>query len=72
MDRWIIFLFFLTQIFSDKIFSYKMTNLTYSGDNNFKSKENIKDNIIKIFIFYSVLSFIIFALSIANVRLLIL
>ena len=47
-----------------------MTNLTYSGDNNFKSKENIKDNIIKIFIFYSFLIFLIFAaLSIANVRL---
>ena len=72
-SQWIgglFFLFFLTQIFSDKIFSYKMTNLTYSGDNNFKSNENIKNNIIKIFIFYSVLSFIIFAaLSIANVRL---
>ena len=34
-----------------------MTNLTYSGDNNFNSKENIKDNILRIFIIYSVLSF---------------
>ena len=36
-----------------------MTNLTYSGDNNFKSEENIKDNLLKIFIIYSVLSIII-------------
>ena len=37
-----------------------MTNLTYSGESNFKSEENIKNNILKIFIFYSVLSFIFF------------
>ena len=27
-----------------------MTNFSYSGENNFKSKENIKDNILRIFI----------------------
>ena len=30
-----------------------MTNLTYSGDNNFNSEENIKDNLLRIFIIYS-------------------
>ena len=39
-----------------------MTNLSYSGDNNFKSEENIKDNLLKIFIIYSVLSIIILSL----------
>jgi len=39
--------------FSNKTFNFKMTNLTYSGESNFKSEENIKNNIIKIFIFYS-------------------
>ena len=33
-----------------------MTNLTYSGDNNFRSENNIKDNLLRIFIIYSVLS----------------
>jgi trk system potassium uptake protein TrkH len=47
-----------------------MTNLTFSGDNNFKSKENIKDNISKIFIIYSVLSIIILTLlSFSGLRL---
>ena len=35
-----------------------MTNLTFSGENNFNPKENIKDNILKIFIIYSALSVI--------------
>ena len=64
------FLFFLILLFSNKSFNYKMTNLTYSGDSNFKSKENIIDNILKIFIIYSVLSFIYFSLlNISGVRL---
>ena len=64
------FLFFLILLFSNKSFNYKMTNLTYSGDSNFKSKENIIDNILKIFIIYSVLSFIFFSLlNISGVRL---
>ena len=43
-SQWIgglFFLFFLIIIFSNKSFNYKMTDLTYSGDNNFNSKENI-------------------------------
>ncbi len=72
-SQWIgglFFLFFLTVIFSNKSFNYKMTNLTFSGENNFNSKENIKDNILKIFIFYSVLSIIILSLfSFSGVRL---
>tara|TARA_Y100000591_G_scaffold325110_1_gene345556 strand:- start:808 stop:1746 length:939 start_codon:yes stop_codon:yes gene_type:complete len=47
-----------------------MTNLTFSGDSNFKSSENIKDNILKIFIFYCVISFILLTLlNISGVRL---
>ena len=64
-SQWIgglFFLFFLVIIFSNKSFNYKMTNLTYSGENNFNSKENIKDNILKIFIIYSSLSVIILTL----------
>ena len=47
-----------------------MTNLTYSGENNFNTKENIKDNILKIFIIYSVLSILVLTLlSISGLRL---
>ncbi len=64
------FLFFLILLFSNKTFNFKMTNLTFSGDSNFKSEQNIKDNIFKIFIFYCVLSFLILSLlNISGVRL---
>ena len=66
----LFFLVFLILLFSNKTFNYKMTNLTFSGDSNFKSEENIKNNILKIFIFYSVLSIIILSLlNLSNVRL---
>ena len=55
-SQWIgglFFLFFLIIIFSNKLFNYKMTNLTYSGDDIFNSKGNIKDNLLRIFIIYS-------------------
>ena len=72
-SQWIgglFFLFFLIIIFSNKSFNYKMTNLTYSGDNNFNSKDNIKDNLIKIFIIYSILSIIVLSLlNLSGVRL---
>ena len=72
-SQWIgglFFLIFLVLIFSNKSFNYKMTNLTYSGDSNFKSEENIKINIFKIFIFYSLITFIILTfLKISGVRL---
>ena len=64
-SQWIgglYFLIFLIIIFSNKTFNYKMTDLVYSGDSSFKSEENIKQNITKIIIIYSVLSFIIFTL----------
>jgi len=64
-SQWIgglYFLIFIIIIFSNKTFNYKMTDLVYSGDSNFKSEENIKQNITKIIIIYSVLSFIIFTL----------
>ena len=64
------FLFFLILLFSNKTFNFKMTNLTFSGESNFKSEQNIKDNILKIFIFYCVLSFLIlFLFIISGVRL---
>ena len=47
-----------------------MTNLTYSGDSNFKSEENVKNNLLKIFILYCILSFLIFSLlNISGIRL---
>ena len=72
-SQWIgglFFIFFLIIIFSNKSFNYKMTNLTFSGDNSFNSKEKIKDNILKIFIIYSALSILILTLlNISGLRL---
>ena len=72
-SQWIgglYFLLFLIIIFSNKTFNYKMTDLVYSGDSSYKSEENIKENIIKIIIIYSVLSLIIFTLlNISGLRL---
>jgi len=71
-SQWIgglYFLFFLILIFSNKQFSYKMNDLTYSGDGRTNSESNIKDLLSIIFILYSVLSFIIFLLlNISEVR----
>ena len=71
-SQWIgglYFLFFLVLIFSNKQFNYKMSELTYSENGNINSETNIKDILIKIFICYSVLSFIIFLLlNISEVR----
>ena len=50
-SQWIgglYFLFFLTIIFSNKKFNYKMISLTYSGDSSYSSQENIKNNVFKI------------------------
>ena len=72
-SQWIgglFFLFFLIIVFSNKSFNYKMTNLTYSGDNNFNSENNIKDNLLRIFIIYSLLSIgILSLLNLSGVRL---
>ncbi len=66
----LFFLIFLIFLFSNKSFNYKMTNLTYSGESNFKSEENIKNSIIKIFFLYCILSFIILTLlNISGIRL---
>ena len=47
-----------------------MTGLTFSGESSFNSKENLKDNILRIFILYCILSFIILTLlSFSGVRL---
>ena len=72
-SQWIgglYFLFFLILIFSNKKFNYKMISLTYSGDNNFSSNENIKNNVFKIFVYYCILSLGIFLLlNISGIRL---
>ena len=50
-SQWIgglFFLFFLILLFSNKSFNYKMTYLTYSGESNYKSEQNIKNNLLKI------------------------
>jgi len=71
-SQWIgglYFLFFLVLIFSNKQFNYKMSEMTYSENGNINSETNIKDILVKIFIFYSVLSFIIFlSLNISEIR----
>ena len=47
-----------------------MTNLTYSGDNNFNRTENVKNNVLKIFLIYSILSIVILTLlNISGLRL---
>ena len=64
-SQWIgglFFLFFLIIIFSNKSFNYKMTNLSYSGESNINSENNIKDNILRILIIYTVLSILILTL----------
>ncbi len=72
-SQWIgglYFLFFLILIFSNKKFNYKMNDLTYSGDGSINSENNIKNLLLKIFIFYSILSLIIFlSLNLLDVRL---
>ena len=66
----LFFLFFLIIIFSNKSFNFKMTNLTYSGDNNFNSESTIKDNLLRIFIIYSILSIgILSLLNLSGIRL---
>jgi trk system potassium uptake protein len=72
-SQWIgglYFLIFLIFIFSSKKFNYKMTYLTYLGNNNYNSIEYIKNNLLKIIIYYCVLSFGIFLLfNISGIRL---
>ena len=72
-SQWIgglYFLFFLIITFSNKKFNYKMIYLTYSGDSSYNSEENIKNNLLKIFIYYCILSFSLFLLfNISGVRL---
>ena len=66
----LFFLFFLLIIFSNKSFNFKMTSLTYSGENNFNSESNIKDNLLRIFIIYSLLSIVILSLlNLSGIRL---
>ena len=72
-SQWVgglFFLFFLIIIFSNKSFNYKMTNLTYSQENNYNSEINIKNNLLRIFIIYSLLSLgILSLLNLSGVRL---
>ena len=72
-SQWIgglFFLIFLIIVFSSKKFNYKMIGLTFSGDGSYSSKENIKNNIFKVFIYYCILSFGLFLLfNISGIRL---
>ncbi len=72
-SQWIgglFFLFFLIIIFSNRSFNYKMTNLTYSGESTINSESNIKNNIFKVIIIYSVLSITILTLlNVSGLRL---
>ena len=72
-SQWIgglYFLFFLIIIFSNRQFNFKMNDLTFSGDGSISSRSNIKELMLRIFIIYSLLSFVIFILlSITDVRL---
>jgi trk system potassium uptake protein len=72
-SQWIgglYFLFFLIIIFSNKQFNFKMNDLTFSGDGSINSNNNIKDLLLRIFIIYTLLSFIIFLLlNISDIRL---
>ena len=72
-SQWIgglYFLFFLILIFSNKKFNFKMTDLTYSEDSGINSENNIKKNLLRIFILYSMLSVLIFLfLNITGLRL---
>ncbi|MDC0339741.1 TrkH family potassium uptake protein [Pelagibacteraceae bacterium] len=71
-SQWIggfYFLIFLILIFSNKQFNYKINELSYSGDGSINSENNIKDLLFRIFILYSVLSFIIFLLlNLSDIR----
>ena len=72
-SQWIgglYFLFFLMFIFSNKQFSFKMNELSFSGESGINSENNIKDLLLKIFLIYTLLSIIIFLLlSISEIRL---
>ena len=72
-SQWIgglYFLFFLMFIFSNKQFSFKMNELSFSGESGINSENNIQDLLLKIFLIYTLLSIIIFLLlSISEIRL---
>tara|TARA_B100000886_G_scaffold338613_1_gene301866 strand:- start:865 stop:2133 length:1269 start_codon:yes stop_codon:yes gene_type:complete len=72
-SQWIgglYFLIFLVLFFSNKNFNFKLTQLTFIGNSGSNSEENIKNNILKIFIFYSLLSLIcLILLSFSEIRL---
>ncbi len=71
-SQWIgglYFLFFLIIIFSNKQFSFKMNDLTYSGDGGINSENNIKNLLLRIFFIYIILSLLIFILlNISGIR----
>jgi len=72
-SQWIgglYFLIFLSIFFSNKLFNFKMTQLTYSNENSFNLEKKIYNQILQIFIFYCVLSIIFFILlSFSGIRL---
>jgi trk system potassium uptake protein len=72
-SQWIgglYFLFFIIIIFSSKKFNYKMVSLTHSSESSYSLVDSIKTNILKIFIYYCILSLVIFLLfNISSIRL---
>lgn len=72
-SQWIgglYFLIFLIMLFNNKQFYYKLNALTYSFDSSLNSANQIKNDLIKITIFYLSLSLLIFfLLSLSDVRL---
>ncbi len=72
-SQWIggfYFLIFLILLFSNKTINYKMTNLTFSGESNFKFEEDLKSNILKIFFYYCILSvFLLILFNTSGIRL---
>ncbi len=72
-SQWIggfYFLIFLILLFSNKQFNYKLNHIVYSGDSNINNENNIKKNILQIFLIYSFLTVLIFIfLSSVEIRL---
>ena len=72
-SQWIggfYFLIFIIVLFSNKQFNYKFNYLTYSGDGITYNENNIKENVIKIFLVYSTLTILILIfLNISEIRL---
>ncbi len=72
-SQWIggfYFLVFLIIIFTNKQYNFKLSHLSYTGNNGSFSSENIKKQLIQLLLIYSLLSLLIFILlNLGEVRL---